>query len=173
MEREGESQEVSVLGIGNRTAGRDFKETVVNVYAQRQWPESREQAKFGKDTGIWCGRAMRRALERLLLRHGFTVPELRAAWKAKSLKWDSERAVLKAVVPLAELVAGWGMIATMLLFLLLDGFPRLVSSPDLFGVVVFAASVALYGGTAAWVYRRAVIPASVAWRVRRVLASGA
>ena len=72
-------------------------------------PESKLQAEFAKNTGIWCPRKAREGLEDLMANHGFMAKELEVAWRSKSLGW-SEKHGFTIFDFIGEAIFAWTMV---------------------------------------------------------------
>lgn len=134
--------------------------------------ESRRQHEFCRVTGIRCPRQVRELFERLMAEHGFTVRELRQAWRYGAVRWDERQ--LKVWVKskgveywLMGQGVGWLSIFLMILALFL---PWIKPGPtadtvSVFFVLVFGVS--LFGAV-----RTVVNPHRTADRIRRILLVG-
>lgn len=137
-------------------------------------PEWKRHTEFGVHTGIWCPRGAREALDRLMERHGFTVPHLRAAWQANSLAWDEEGKQLNVKTHWMEPVFGYGMVALMVIYFFVQvGQVLFTDQRDpLLGLAAIAAATVIYGGPLWMAFRFVLMPYRVALRARKALVPG-
>ncbi len=134
-------------------------------------PESEMQAKFHRNTGIWCPRPVRDAMERLMSEYGFTAKELRHAWDQHSITTDSERQQIKFVTPWFEAAFGWFVLIVVSLYFLAVALPLVWNG----GKHDWRVPVTLVGGSVVYFLilfftaRSTVVPRRIALRAKRKL----
>lgn len=135
-------------------------------------PESKLQADFFRDTGIWCPRGAREQLERLMDEHGFTAPRLRAAWQANNLVWDADRQELVAKTHWLESTFGYGLAALVSVYFVLHvGQILLLGHEGWRALTAILTAAAMWGGLLWLTLRFVIVPHGVAMKARRALPS--
>lgn len=139
--------------------------------ARRDEPASKLHADFAARTGIWCPVGAQEVFERLIADHGFTAPQLRAAWQTNSLVWSSDEDRLVIKTHWIESVSGYAFVVLMILYLLLQGGQAVVSDTASVWqrLAALGLSVLMYGSALWLVLRFVILPFNVASRVRRSL----
>lgn len=132
--------------------------------------ESKRQAEFYRDTGIWAPAGARATLEDLMHNHGFTAPKLKAAWQANSLQWDDARAELVAKTYWFEPLSGYCVAIIMVMYLLIECAAIVINPPKgaWTSLVQFISVVALYSIVLYLAARFLVAPYSIARKVERI-----
>jgi len=133
-------------------------------------PESKQQADFYRDTGIWAPAEARVVLEWLMRECGFTAKDLAIAWGEKNIVWKIQERRVDTFNPWIESITGWLGLAFLSVLLLTTMMPLVFRAPNsnasiiqLVGVIVLEViSVAL-------LMRYVVWPSRVAFRVRPLL----
>lgn len=131
--------------------------------------ESSRQAEFFSNTGIWCPREARNALEWLMKEHGFTAKELAISWSASSLKWQRESGQIRTNTPLVEALVAWSFVLGMLCFFLALALPSVFSENKTAAFPGFAVGTIMYIGSAWLAARFVLIPRRVALRAKPYL----
>lgn len=156
--------------VVGQAAGRDIHNhgPVVQI-AVSPLAESELQARFHKNTGMWCPRTAREIFEALMERHDFSAKELRQAW-GKSVEWDAESRALVFKLPIVEAVLAWSMLIIVTLQCLLLGMETAVRPPLFFWSYPVAMSVLSgYWLLAVFMFRTIMRPRRIAQRIRALV----
>lgn len=140
--------------------------TIINIGRQLSEPEL--QSRFYRDTGIKCCKDAREFYLRLLDDGKFSVDELRAAIRQKSVRWEFGATQPTIVMPWTDPALAWlifglmGLYTLLMIFGIFSGRPE-ISGPATAGAFMFACLCALvmYGAE-----RVILHPRRVAIRVR-------
>lgn len=156
-------------GVAGRDAIHNHGPATIHAQIFPPRPESQLMAEFHQHTGIWCPAGAREVFEDLLKHHGFTSPELAAAWRDNALVWDGKANRISTYTPWFVAASGYGMIASALLYLVAYGLPLLLMQGGLAELVALLAALFMFGGAAGLAYRYVLWPHRVAVRVGRAL----
>ncbi|MDR1351464.1 MAG: hypothetical protein LBJ59_11960 [Zoogloeaceae bacterium] len=82
--------------------------------------ESKRQAAFYRNTGIWCPKPAREFFEFLMDRYSLTVKQLKNAWSAGAVAWDIDEGVpIVRTMRVANIVVKFFVCFLMFYFVLL------------------------------------------------------
>jgi hypothetical protein len=105
-------------------------------YAREEKAELARQAEFAHIAKIWCPKLAREFFEYAMTHHGFTMPQLRRAWRAGKIGWDGdEEAMVFRVSKIEPTVISVILAVTLPLCVLLS----ILAAQELDGVGKFVA----------------------------------
>lgn len=136
--------------------------------------EAEQQAKFKRDTGISCPRPIREIFNHAMQCHGFCAPDLRRAWKHKSVAWDHDRQVPVFMLPWMEAAMAWSVLILLSLQCLLIALGAYLRPPLYpWSHALAMAVIAAVWVFSVWLFSATMVPRQVAKRLRRVVADQA
>jgi hypothetical protein len=146
--------------------------TVLNAGYGANPPESKLQADFARNTGIWCPKGAREKLEDLMANHGFMAKELEVAWRTKSLGWTEQRGFIVFDF-IGEAIFAWTMliVAAGLYAYFLGMAMSMNVNHDIRVVVAILIVTLITAGMMYMPLRYSIRPRHIAVRVKRAMAN--